>query len=623
MTSVQQEEKRLNETTILDLPAELIEYLCCSNILDMIDIFNLSLSHPKLNNCLFREPNSHLWKTKYIQKYGQLDKDEYEVIIDEQNTWKNEIEMRMSLAKAVPIEIAQMPCRYMKFKNIPYHLYPFSEQLHSKNQGHRYYVLSACTSYYKQLLIDKCENYDLLFMAHQFLIYTCQVYFGYKINDFLSLPPAEQIVERGFYLLGRWWCPTVDTPYRDICKNLDNIAISVCKLIRSTNLSHPLFEHENYLNPVIERGKTNLDHDLFDEANTIIIFDCLRQVLFADNQRVCYCVHDINCFLLQPVIDRNKGSVFLLCVIFESVARRLGVKVRLTATSVHNFVSWSSSWPGNKLKNSTCYLIDIAGGGIMRKATVCPVSRKLPEQYNGNSSPDLFWTFCKIVENLTTDYITTLKYVLEFQKILKPNDSEVEFKYAKFYDLYDYCQCPLLRNECHPFAPHHVNEKNILYPDWEEIFPLIPKKRGMEHDPKYSVGMMIETVIKGNGGNCANIVTKRGVIVGWTRVPSNNPLPNPTVYHVLIKPDYFDRAKDQNPIIKTIREGRYEKLQRQLKPYDYNFKIIGKFFKHYSHELYAFVPINDLAQLYPDDLSYTISKSINIGEKTKLSNFCS
>jgi hypothetical protein len=82
---------------------------------------------------------------------------------------------------------------------------------------------------------------------------------------------------------------------------LDNIAISVCKLIRSTNLSHPLFEHENYLNPVIERGKTNLDHDLFDEANTIIIFDCLRQVLFADNQRVCYCVHDINCFLLQPV----------------------------------------------------------------------------------------------------------------------------------------------------------------------------------------------------------------------------------------------------------------------------------------------------------------------------------
>lgn len=63
-----------------------------------------------------------------------------------------------------------------------------------------------------------------------------------------------------------------------------------------------------------------------------------------------------------------------------------------------------------------------------------------------------------------------------------------------------------------------------------------------------------------------------------------------------------------------------EKLQRQLKPYDYNFKNIGKFFKHYSHELCAFVPINDLAQLYPDDYSYTISKSMNIGTKVKLPN---
>jgi len=76
-------------------------------------------------------------------------------------------------------------------------------------------------------------------------------------------------------------------------------------------------------------------------------------------------------------------------VIYESVARRLGVKVRLTATSVHNFVSWSSSWPGNKRKNPTCYLVDIAGAGVMRKATVCPVTGKLPEHFNGNSILDV------------------------------------------------------------------------------------------------------------------------------------------------------------------------------------------------------------------------------------------
>lgn len=63
--------------------------------------------------------------------------------------------MRMGLDKAVVSEIVQMPCRYMKYKNVPYHLYPFSEQLNSNNPGHRYYVLSACAAYYKHLLSNE------------------------------------------------------------------------------------------------------------------------------------------------------------------------------------------------------------------------------------------------------------------------------------------------------------------------------------------------------------------------------------------------------------------------------------------------------------------------------------
>lgn len=84
-------------------------------------------------------------------------------------------------------------------------------------------------------------------------------------------------------------------------KHLNKLALSVCRLMRTTNPSHPLFEQENYLSQVIERGKMNLDHDLFDEANSIFIFDCIRQVVFVDDQRVCFCSHDINCFLLQQV----------------------------------------------------------------------------------------------------------------------------------------------------------------------------------------------------------------------------------------------------------------------------------------------------------------------------------
>lgn len=76
-------------------------------------------------------------------------------------------------------------------------------------------------------------------------------------------------------------------------------------------------------------------------------------------------------------------------MLYESITRRLGVKVKLTTTSVHNFVSWTSSWPGNKHKNNICYLIDIANNGVMQTVTACPVSRKLPEHSDGNIVSDV------------------------------------------------------------------------------------------------------------------------------------------------------------------------------------------------------------------------------------------
>jgi len=72
-------------------------------------------------------------------------------------------------------------------------------------------------------------------------------------------------------------------------------------------------------------------------------------------------------------------------VLYKSIALRLGVKVNITATSSHNFVSWTPSWPGDKRTNKPCYIIDIANDGKMRKARVCPVSKKLPGHGDGNS----------------------------------------------------------------------------------------------------------------------------------------------------------------------------------------------------------------------------------------------
>lgn len=67
---------------------------------------------------------------------------------------------------------------------------------------------------------------------------------------------------------------------------------------------------------------------------------------------------------------------------------------------------------------------------------------------------------------------------------------------------------------------------------------------------------MIDIVALGNTDG-TNIVTKSGIIVGWTLVSITSSLPNPTVYHVLVKPDhYLNTDEYQSPVIKAIWEGR-------------------------------------------------------------------
>lgn len=55
-------------------------------------------------------------------------------------------------------------------------------------------------------------------MAYHFHKYACQIYYGYKVIEFLSILPAEQTMERGFYLIGRWWSTTNTASYYDIGK---------------------------------------------------------------------------------------------------------------------------------------------------------------------------------------------------------------------------------------------------------------------------------------------------------------------------------------------------------------------------------------------------------------------
>lgn len=50
------------------------------------------------------------------------------------------------------------------------------------------------------------------------------------------------------------------------------------------------------------------------------------------------------------------------------------------------------------------------------------------------------------MEQQTVKKIDTYKYLLDFEKLLRPDDINLEFKCQNFHNYYNYCRCPLLRD---------------------------------------------------------------------------------------------------------------------------------------------------------------------------------
>lgn len=86
---------------------------------------------------------------------------------------------------------------------------------------------------------------------------------------------------------------------------LNKIAANAYNIIRSRKPTHPLFERENGLDQLIQRGRTNIDHDLFNDLDSMFILDTLRQIVFCNNRSVCCECPDIDCYLLQKVHNNS------------------------------------------------------------------------------------------------------------------------------------------------------------------------------------------------------------------------------------------------------------------------------------------------------------------------------
>jgi len=90
-------------------------------------------------------------------------------------------------------------------------------------------------------------------------------------------------------------------------------------------------------------------------------------------------------------------------VLYESITRRLGVKVGLISTSVHTYVSWTPSWPGEVSMKETSFSINIPWNHREERTIIHPDNRNCPE--NSISEVSNIPLFINILLNIDLDVI--------------------------------------------------------------------------------------------------------------------------------------------------------------------------------------------------------------------------
>jgi len=86
-----------------------------------------------------------------------------------------------------------------------------------------------------------------------------------------------------------------------IARDLDALAFKICNQLRSTNPQHPMFMYGYNLKCMVRNGQSNIDHDLYKEADAMIVLECISKVLFCDLKMLCSCTQTLDCYLLNKV----------------------------------------------------------------------------------------------------------------------------------------------------------------------------------------------------------------------------------------------------------------------------------------------------------------------------------
>ncbi|XP_057670949.1 F-box only protein 21-like [Diorhabda carinulata] len=432
------------------LPVEVIENILTFSKISVQDVVNFSLTCRYFYNVVTK--NNKIWKTKLFQKWPQLKN----LLENKHIIFQHEVRYIYELRKRTRDLLEKMPAKfYKRYEISDSDLYEWNNIMHEREEVYNYLVLDLMDIVNTEAPIKSIEvvplttpgNKTFQYYANKVLRYVRQLYLSKIWKDYISLPQSRQILEVGAVFVAQWCQPNIEITVEDISRKLDLIADEVKSALYTFYPNHPLFKaSEEQLNlwRIENREQNEWKVNECRQLITVMREILFQQLRFSGNNHSYYMPQ--NSFI-NEVLDKRQGLPITLAIVFEGVARRLGLRCEPISFPAHFLLRFCESLD----PDSDWYYIDVFNGGQIVRKGACPHSR-----FSG--SRDLFpvATAVQVIERMANNLevsarqhahpngkITRLRSSLELLKLVNPRDISALVSLARLYMLHNMDTKPL------------------------------------------------------------------------------------------------------------------------------------------------------------------------------------
>ncbi|KAK4876142.1 hypothetical protein RN001_012564 [Aquatica leii] len=423
------------------LPPEILELIISNHKLTIEDVFNCSKTCTTLHEIILN--SSFIWKHKYKQNWPQ-----FMNLFDRNfNNWLDEIRYIFDLTKRTHLLLSMMSARFYKKNELSYcDLDEWANLIQESPRVYDYVVLDLMTIIHcnepiksiQVVPVDTPGNKTLQYYATKVLRFIRQLHLSTEWEEFVLLPGQYQILEKGATLIAQWCQPTLDIKWSNISSQLDELATQVRLTLLSKNPNHPL--HKVSIETLEKWKCQNLEDNHWNVFECQELIHCLTVVLynqyeFKGNNSAYYMPENS---YINEVLSKRQGLPITLAIIYESVARRVGVKCEPINFPAHFLLRFTE---GRKDKPGNTYYIDVFNNGSIIHKGVCPHSR-----FSDGTSRLGCATAREVVERMANNLevscrqhinphgnITPLRSTLELCHLINPQELSTVVSLARVY----------------------------------------------------------------------------------------------------------------------------------------------------------------------------------------------